>query len=242
MKSKLIFIYLKIVVITIFFGADSFGQSISRTVIASAGGTLIAGGSQLNYSIGETVIPSLTSVSNQITQGFEQPGEQINTGTISATLCVGTAITVPFNAIDIGGGNTFTAQLSNASGSFANPVNIGTATGNSSGSINAVIPVNTPLGTNYRIRVIASSPLTYGIDNAANLPISGPIILTAVKSDALLGGNTGSAGITFSPSTCSILWSSGETTNYISNKASGTYTGTVTSPAGCVTTKVITIN
>lgn len=50
-------------------------QTISRKVIGSAGGTLTSAAGQINYSIGETMIASLSAGGNMITQGFEQPGE-----------------------------------------------------------------------------------------------------------------------------------------------------------------------
>jgi hypothetical protein len=50
-------------------------QSISRKVIASAGGTLTSAAGSINYNIGETMIASLSVGSNMITQGFEQPAE-----------------------------------------------------------------------------------------------------------------------------------------------------------------------
>ena len=50
-------------------------QTISRKVIASAGGTLTSAAGQINYSIGETMIASLSAGGKMITQGFEQPGE-----------------------------------------------------------------------------------------------------------------------------------------------------------------------
>ncbi len=54
-------------------------------------------------------------------------------------------------------GNTFTAELSNAAGSFASPVGLGTVT---PGALNTVlIPANTFVGTGYKIRVVSSSPL-----------------------------------------------------------------------------------
>ena len=148
-------------------------QSISRKVISSAGGTLTGGGNMITYSIGETAVQTLTAGSNNLTQGFEQPGEQIITGTVSPlSYCAGSAVSVPFNAIDIGGGNTFTAQLSNASGSFTAPVNIGTLSGNASGTVNATIPANTPSGSAYRIRVVSNSPGRNGSDNGVNIIIN----------------------------------------------------------------------
>lgn len=52
----------------------------------------------------------------------------------------------------------FVAELSDASGSFASPVVIGTLnTTSSSGSINAEIPANTPAGAGYKVRVTSIS-------------------------------------------------------------------------------------
>jgi len=67
--------------------------------------------------------------------------------------------------------NVFRAQLSDATGSFANPINIGSVTSNQSGSINATIPTNTPPGTGYRIRVIATNPSFVGTSNSFNITI-----------------------------------------------------------------------
>ncbi|MEX1132472.1 MAG: hypothetical protein WEC15_04535, partial [Flavobacteriales bacterium] len=67
--------------------------------------------------------------------------------------------------------NVFRAQLSDATGSFDNPVNIGSVTSTQSGSINATIPANTPPGTGYRIRVIATNPSFVGTSNAFNITI-----------------------------------------------------------------------
>lgn len=56
------------------------------------------------------------------------------------------------------GGMDFVAQLSDASGSFASPVVIGTLnTDQTSGAISAEIPANTPAGAGYKIRVVYPS-------------------------------------------------------------------------------------
>jgi hypothetical protein len=106
----------------------------------------------------------------------------ITTGTVISNLCIGSAVSVPFTisagAVFIAG-NIFTAQVSDAAGSFANPVNIGTLTGTSSGTINATLPANLQASGNYRIRVTASSPSgvnapvpLIGSDNGSNISIS----------------------------------------------------------------------
>lgn len=99
----------------------------------------------------------------------------IATGSIVGTVCVGSPVSVPFSAngyFDVA--NTFTAQLSNAAGSFANPVDIGSVDGTTSGTIDATIPPGTALGTGYRIRVVASNPNTIGTDNGADIVVTEP--------------------------------------------------------------------
>ncbi len=66
------------------------------------------------------------------------------------------------------GGNIYTAQLSDASGSFASPTDIGTLTSTAnSGTINITIPAATATGAGYVIRVISDSPVTTGSSSAA---------------------------------------------------------------------------
>lgn len=86
--------------------------------------------------------------------------QSITVGTVSPlTLCAGDPIAVPYTRTGtFNPANVFTAQLSDASGSFASPVNIGTLIGTGNGTIAATIPITTPNGTNYRIRVVSSDP------------------------------------------------------------------------------------
>ncbi|KAA9325025.1 SBBP repeat-containing protein [Adhaeribacter soli] len=101
------------------------------------------------------------------------PAPTIATGSISPlSMCAGAAVIVPFTTTGaFAAGNTFTAQLSNASGSFANPVAIGTLAGTNSGTIQATIPASAAAGTGYRIRVVASNPATTGTNNGVDLNI-----------------------------------------------------------------------
>ncbi|HEX3079771.1 MAG TPA: T9SS type A sorting domain-containing protein, partial [Puia sp.] len=69
-------------------------------------------------------------------------------------------------------GNIFTAQLSDASGSFVLPIAIGTLASTTSGMIAATIPLATPAGTGYRIRVVSSNPIIIGSNNGENITIN----------------------------------------------------------------------
>lgn len=92
----------------------------------------------------------------------------ITLGNIEGTICAGATVAIPFTVNGaFGSNNIFTAQLSNANGVFAaTPTVIGSITGTGEGTIQASIPSGTSAGTNYRIRVIASSPL----DTSGNSP------------------------------------------------------------------------
>lgn len=70
-------------------------------------------------------------------------------------------------------GNTFTVQLSDASGSFATPLNIGTITPGTTpnGIILVTIPASIPPGSHYRIRIVASAPAYISPDNGVDIRI-----------------------------------------------------------------------
>jgi hypothetical protein len=87
-------------------------------------------------------------------------GQTINKSTVSpASVCQGGAISVAFTSATFPGGTTFTAQISDASGSFASP--LATATGTSS-AISITIPAGAAAGATYLARVISASPAVVG--------------------------------------------------------------------------------
>lgn len=99
--------------------------------------------------------------------------QTITTGTITGlSFCAGANLNVPYTKTGtFTGGNVFTAELSDASGSFASPVSIGTLASVNNGTIAATIPGGTATGTGYRIRVTGSTPAIIGSINASNLSI-----------------------------------------------------------------------
>jgi len=114
----------------------------------------------------------------------------------TAPWCAGTTIQIIFSVSgSFNSGNTFTAQLSDASGSFATPTDIGFSPSPLGGQIYATIPINTPSGTNYALRIVSSSPLAesfdaleefYGLEiNASTEPL---ISVTADQTGAICEG------------------------------------------------------
>ncbi len=116
----------------------------------------------------------------------------------SNNICAGSNVNVSFTTnAPATAGNIFTAQLSDALGSFASPVSIGTLTSTNAGTIAATIPGGTAVGSAYRIRVVSSSPVVTGTDNGSNITIA-----AAIGSPGTITGLTsvcqGQAGVIYS--------------------------------------------
>jgi hypothetical protein len=87
--------------------------------------------------------------------------------------CNGAGLYVSFTSNGVtNAGNIFEAQLSDANGSFASPVSIGTLTAQLVGAIVCTIPANSPAGSGYRIRVVSSNPALTGSDNGSNISVN----------------------------------------------------------------------
>jgi hypothetical protein len=104
--------------------------------------------------------------------------------------------------------NTFTAQLSDANGSFTNLTPIGIVSSTTSGSINCRIPSTISAGTGYRIRIISSNPSIIGTDNGTN------IVINALPQPSISGSTSACEGsLTYTYTVPSVLghtylWSS----------------------------------
>ena len=100
-------------------------------------------------------------------------GSPIDVDWLSSPVCQGATIDVPFILNDsVNANNIYTAQLSDANGNFNGAVNIGTlATTDASGTITATIPLATPAGSGYRIRVNSSQPVQLGSQSPNTITI-----------------------------------------------------------------------
>ena len=87
------------------------------------------------------------------------------------TTCLLSVIDVKFNSFGVFGSsiftNVYTAQLSDANGSFASPYQLGTLPSNSAfpgqpGTVSGLIPGSVPPGCGYYIRVVSSKPVVAG--------------------------------------------------------------------------------
>ncbi len=149
----------------------------------NANGNTSNGGFQLPFGGGQLIFPNAGTYYYVCSPhaGMGMKGQisvvsfAVTTGSIAPTsFCGGSAVQVPFTVSGtFNGSNVFTAQLSDAFGSFSAPVQIGTLAATGSGTINATIPAGTPVGSGYRIRVMASSPAVTGSNNGTNLSVLG---------------------------------------------------------------------
>lgn len=90
---------------------------------------------------------------------FTKKDNVVSIGSIPPAFCRETAFNVPFTVSGtFNAANIFTLQLSNASGDFTSPTVLGTASGNTSGTINATIPAGITVAPGYRLRIVASDP------------------------------------------------------------------------------------
>lgn len=105
----------------------------------------------------------------------------INSPTLGQTsFCQNETFTVNFsqsscNFVNTPSANVYSVELSNASGSFTNPVVIGTRTAVTSSTISCTIPSTTTPGSGYRVRISTSSPTVTSIDNGSNLTVAATV-------------------------------------------------------------------
>ncbi|WP_345232606.1 FG-GAP-like repeat-containing protein, partial [Hymenobacter saemangeumensis] len=162
------------------------GQSltVSNAQVSQSGLYMVyvsnASGCQDSASVRVTVQPSAQPI--------------LTLSQFGGSLCAGTPLSIGFavNGNSFASGNVITAQLSDASGSFVSPTSIGSVSfvGQGNGYVNATIPVGTPQGSGYRIRLLGSNPSVVSSgDNGANLTINAlPAAVAGSNSPVAYGG------------------------------------------------------
>jgi len=201
----------------------------------------VSGGYNSNLACGAySAVPTSPSSGNFVAALGPTPNLGIvpypnPTYTVTDSYTLPYTITGTFNA-----GNVYTAQLSDALGSFNSPVNIGNVTATTAGNITITIPC-VPAGNYYKIRIISSNPKYSSFDKYNTfISIVNPIIASVspnanICQDASTTLTASGAGtFTWAPST-SLNTTAGNTV--ISTPTSpGTITYTVTTTAnynGC---------
>ncbi len=122
---------------------------------------------------------------------FAQPSASINQPYIDTILCAGNNLNVAYSVTsNYSAGNIFTVQLSDASGSFANPVNIGNLNAITAGSVNCLIPSITATGSGYRIRITTSNPPNISSDDGIDILISNLSALSISSNSPVCFGDS----------------------------------------------------
>ncbi len=112
-------------------------------------------------------------------------GLSLDESKIEKRYCKGAHFNVSYTAnIKRRPGNTFKVQLSNGTGSFTSPVEIGTKIStDSTGSIACIIPTTTTTSGQYRLRVISTDTAYISEDNGFDIAIS-PLVAPALAQDS----------------------------------------------------------
>jgi hypothetical protein len=115
---------------------------------------------------------SITNVYDfAITAAAASPFINVNSLT-KKQMCARDSVNISFDARGTyNAGNTFNVELSNAAGSFASPVIIGSNTGTKSAIVGCRIPPNTLGGSNFRVRVSSTNPVVTGLTGTDALTI-----------------------------------------------------------------------
>ncbi|MFN8348068.1 MAG: T9SS type A sorting domain-containing protein [Spirosomataceae bacterium] len=144
----------------------------------------------------------------------------------TGSICAGASTTVPFTLTGAFGttGITYTAQLSNAAGSFSAPTTIGTGTNS---PISVVLPGNLVAGTGYRIRVIANAPAASVETNAITVKAL-PSAVLSVNATIIAGESTNLTVTLTGEAPWTYKLSNNQTFNAASTPASAGVTPSVT--------------
>lgn len=179
------------------------------------------------WCIDDVEIIGTPASSNTITTG---------TGLTGSPFCVsastGAPVSVPFTSVGtFNASNTFTAQLSNASGVFPGTTigTLGASGVDPSGTITATIPANTPTGTGYRIRVVSNDPTVIGSTTAAfTINLANNSIAPVATQNIATAANGATLTVTEASTPSSRQWyyatvSGGPYTNLIAGATGTTY-------------------
>jgi hypothetical protein len=115
------------------------------------------------------------SVTSQTIQVVACCAKTVTTNTDPGNICLDGNLTIPISYTALGtpySATGFTAQLSNAAGSFASPVNIGTTTASGSGTISVTISSATPDGASYKMRVVSPDGTVTSLANQIAFSVS----------------------------------------------------------------------
>jgi hypothetical protein len=117
-------------------------------------------------------------------------------------------------------GNQFTVELSDAAGSFAAPSLLRTFTATNGGVVSAPIPVATPAGTLYRVRLMSSAPADLSADNGGDITINTAPTINPMPN-RIFCPNTNTGAVNFTGTANSYTWVNSNTNIGLGASGSG---------------------
>ncbi|MFD2941159.1 T9SS sorting signal type C domain-containing protein [Flavobacterium notoginsengisoli] len=162
---------------------------------------------------------------------------------ITSPFCAGTTFPISYSLRGplppYASGNIFTAQLSDATGSFSSPTTIGSVTSSTPGSISVTIPNGTAAGTGYKMRIVSSNPVITGSEYVNDLtirPIFNAGAISSTGETICYGGTPAAIGSTTAASggdgNITYQWQSSTDAAFISPTTISNNTVGYTPPAG----------
>ncbi|HVZ38920.1 MAG TPA: T9SS type A sorting domain-containing protein [Candidatus Kapabacteria bacterium] len=163
---------------------------------------------------------------------------QVNLGLISEnSYCIGDQFQVPFSVKGVfGNGNYFVAQLSDSSGSFATPIEIGRVFGIGSTVIVARLADSVIPGRHYRIRVISTVPEVHSDPDPTDIEIFETPKPVVTPAGPILICNGDSVLLDAGPGFTTYHWNSGDVGRLLLVTGAGEYAVTVSNDRGCLGT------
>ncbi len=172
------------------------GQTFSTYTNWVSGTTTATGNSatndhvQMNLSTGKWQVGLGSTNQYYILEKPANQSIQISSN-VPLSYCSGSQLTIGYTIQGVfDSGNVFSVQLSNASGSFANPQVIGSISEDNSGTILVTLPSVVNSSSGYRMRIVSTSPAVISPDNGANIQIVGTNpVLVSLSANAAQSGN-----------------------------------------------------
>ncbi len=138
----------------------------------------------------DIIVLSSSTTNNYPITFLKNNGGLFTMDIVPSTICSGRNTIFKYTATNTyTAGNTFTLQLSDQNGSFANPINIVSKSGNFSDTISAFISSNY-VGSGYRFRMSSSNPNLNSNDNKSEIEISNCPELTSITPSSSLPDST----------------------------------------------------